>query len=308
MPDKQQLEELKQSVTYTFQYDTDFEAIDLNTLLLSQIHFSTVLNEIKNEVAPDSNLSIKIKPLEKGSVPFDIILDVSFWENLFSQTNVANLIGYASGIVTVLVGVIQIRKDLKGKKPKKIEIKNDKVIITSDDVTIEVDRKAYEIYEKNPVIDQALRKSFKAIEEDEGVSGIKILDKNKNPLVNIPRSSFDDLTEPNEIFEEQVVKDDLKRESLTVIKLVFEKGYKWQFYMKSGRKISAYVKDDNFMKIIDKGERFAKGDTLIVDLEIEKVFDKDLGIFVDSDYNVTKVVQHIPRAEQTNLFGDGEKK
>jgi hypothetical protein len=293
--------ELKQTTTYTFQYDSDLSVIDLNTLLVSQIHFSALLNEIKSAVAPDSNLSIKIKPLKEGSVPFDIILDLTWLESLFTTGGL--VLNYAGQIIGTLVGIIELRKFLKGKKPDKIEIKDDKVIIHLDGVSIEIDKKTYNTYEKKPIIDQSLKKAFEVIEKDENVDGIKIKDDKEKVLVNVPRNEFVEFTEPNEIFDDISYKEDITNQALTVNKLVFEKGYKWQFYL-NGRKISAYVKDDEFMDRIDKGEKFAKGDTLITNIEVDKIFDETLDIYVDNEYTVTKILKHIPRGEQIKLFGN----
>lgn len=292
---------MKQSTTYTFQYGSDSDSIDLNTLLLSQIHFSTVLNEIKNEFAKDANLSIKIKPLEKGSVPFDIILDLTWVETLLNFGGL--VIDYSDKIIASLLGIMEIRRRLKGKKPHKIELKKDKVIVTIDDTSIEVDAEIYKLYENNAVIDQAIKKGFEAINKDEDVTEVKILDNKKTVLLDIPRQEFVDFTEPNEIYEERTVKEEPKQESLTIFKLVFDKGYKWQFYLK-GRKISAYVKDNSFMDRIDRGEQFSKGDTLVAEVEVEKIYDPNMDIYIYNKYTVTKVLQHIPRPQQTNLFED----
>lgn len=297
-----QISLVKQTTTYTFKYESDSETIDLNTLLLSQIHFSTILNEIKHEVAGGSNLSIRIKPLERGSVPFQIALDVSWIEQLLHLADTATQ--HAETIINVLLGLIVLRKELKGRKPAKIEIKGDKVIVTVDDTTIEVDRQVYNIYENNAVVDQAIKKGFEAIDKDEDVTGIKILDTKKKPLLDVPREDFADITEPNAFFEEQKKTEPVRREMLTVFKVVFDKGYKWQFYM-NGRKISATMADDKFMEHLKRStERFGYGDTMEVELQVEQVFDKTLNIYIEKDFTINKVLSHTPRPKQGDIFED----
>jgi len=41
----------------------------------------------------------------------------------------------------------------------------------------------------------------------------------------------------------------------------------------AGNRISASIGDVAFFKLIDGGERFAKGESLVVDLEIHQLFD-----------------------------------
>ena len=294
---------MKQVFTYTFKYESDSDSIDLNTLLLSQIHFGTILNEIKAEIAPDTDLKIKIKPLAKGSVPFDIILDLSWLDSLFKTLNENK--DTVALIVSTLLNLILIRKELKGRKPVNVEVKDDKVIITTEDTSIEVSRKVYEISQKNATIDVAMKKAFEAIDNDEDVSGIKILDDKKTPLLELPREDFPKLTTPNEVFEAETRTEPSRREALTIFKVVFDKGYKWQFYL-GGRKISASINDDAFMERINAGERFAKGDTLVVELEANKVYDKSMDIFIEKDFTVTKVISHTPRPQQDKLFNKSD--
>ena len=55
---------------------------------------------------------------------------------------------------------------------------------------------------------------------------------------------------------------------------------------------------------IEKGEvAFRSGDRLIVNLEIEQVFNEAANTFINDSYRITKVLQHIPRTgiEQQNL-------
>jgi hypothetical protein len=271
--------------TYTFKYNSDEDSIDLNTLLLSQIHFSTILNEIKNEIAGDTDLNIKIRPLTKGSVPFDFTLTVSWINSLFSP----EVVGYASSIITIFGAVIGIRKWLKGGEAEVITISEDKVTIKRGDVEIIVDQASYRIATKNETVDKAIQKGFDAIEKDESVTGVQILNPKKELIFDVPREDFSSLTAPSEIFEEHTIREEPKIEFLSIFKVVFGKGYKWQFYY-NGRKISATIEDNDFMERLDKGERFAKGDILEVELQVEKVLDKTLEVYIEKDFKVLKVI------------------
>jgi len=286
---------LEHADTYTFKYNSDDDSIDLNTLLLSQINFATVLNEIKKEVAPGVDLSIRIKPLEKGSVPFDIILNVSWLANLISP----DVVEYSSAIISTLVGVIQLRIWLKGKKPNTIKLEGDKVILTIGDTELIVDKTIYEIAEKNSIIDQALQKGFNAIDADESVTGVEILNEKKESLISVPRYEFENFSGSNEFFDQEKNKQtSITRERLTIFKVVFEKGVKWQFYQGS-RKISASINASDFWDKINNGESFAKGDVLIVDLEKGVEFDSTLGIYIEKGFTVLNVIEHIPKGKDT---------
>ena len=167
-----------------------------------------------------------------------------------------------------------------------------------------MDRAAYQIYENNVVVDQALKKAFEAIESDEDVTGISLLDETKQPLIEIPREEFGDMTIANQLFESITRTELVNRQNLIIFKVVFDTGYKWQFYLE-GRKVTASIKDETFMARVHNGERFAKGDVLVVDMEVQKLYDKTFDLYVDKDFIVLHVYQHIPRAQQGNLpFND----
>lgn len=288
---------MKETTTYTFKYGSDNDNIDLNTLLLSQIHFSAILNEIKNDIAADANLSIKIRPLTRGSVPFDLILNVSWIESILSHTNA--VLDVAAAIIGIYVSIIQLRKWSKGKGFTEVIFKGDKAIVKIGDREFEVNKISYELYVKNPVIDAALSKAIEAIDKDENITDVEIIDNNKTSLVKIERAEFIDFIEPNELFEANITVSE-SQENLVINRLAFEKGYKWQFYL-SGRKISATMADDAFMGSINAGEKFAKGDILVAVIESEKIFDKSVDIYIEKDFKIIKVLQHIPRNEQARI-------
>lgn len=302
---QQPINPVKQEFTYTFKYESDSESIDINTLLLSQIHFTTVLNEIKNEVAAGSNLKIRVTPLQKGSVPFNFILDLSWLESLFSAADFAY--NHSKDIIEAFLALIYIRKELKGKKAKKITVDGDDVVIETEDTEIRVNRKVYKIYEDNATVDQALKKGFEAIDSDEDITGITLLDEAKKEILTVSRAEFPDMIAPNENFEKLSQTDPAKKETLSIFKVVFDKGYKWQFY-REGRKISATIADDAFMERVNKGERFAKGDTLEVELEVSKVFDKTMDIYIEKGFNIINVIKHTPKVSadeaSPKLFND----
>ena len=297
---------MKQTTSYTFKYETDYDSIDINTLLLSQIHFGTVFNEIKNEIAPDANLKIKIKPIEKGSILCDFIIDLSWIETALHWAN--SHTNEIQNIVTTLVGLLTIRKEFGGKKPTEVIMSDDKIVIKNGDTSIEITKEIYKLYMENAAIDQALKKGFEAIEKDEEVKGVKILDEKKESIISIERDDFGAMVKTNEVFEDVTQISNEESVALTIFKVVFDKGYKWQFYM-NGRKISAYVKDENFMQRINNGERFAKGDTLIVEMDVKKVLDTSMDIYIEDEFVVTKVINHVQRPEQTKLdFDNGKEK
>lgn len=57
-----------------------------------------------------------------------------------------------------------------------------------------------------------------------------------------------------------------------------------------------------FLNVLYSGESFAKGDRLRVELNICKMLDKTVNVYVIESYTVTKILEHIQRPEAPNLF------
>ena len=86
---------------------------------------------------------------------------------------------------------------------------------------------------------------------------------------------------------------------LTISKLVLDNSErKWEFVYQ-GSKIGAKISDDLFWKKILAGEvRFANGDVLVGDLKIIREFDNTLGAYLNKEYCVLNVRQHLPRTNK----------
>ena len=64
-----------------------------------------------------------------------------------------------------------------------------------------------------------------------------------------------------------------------------------------GTRIKAVIKDENFLRRMEAGEKFAKGDALSVQLRIEQRLDKHLNTYINSRYTIVEVLEHIPRGQ-----------
>jgi hypothetical protein len=85
--------------------------------------------------------------------------------------------------------------------------------------------------------------------------------------------------------------------TLNIVRVSFEETLKWDFYFK-GNKISAKIKDPTFYKLIDKGEPFAKGDILEVELQIIQKWDDSVNTYINKSYQITAILRHMRRSEQ----------
>lgn len=293
---------MNQILNDQFKIKFDGETHDINILTFSKTleNINTMIVEINKEqnklTGLDLKVDIRIKALTPGSfnVTIDIIQEIV--QNLLTNENVA----YAASIVTVLSGIFGIRKFLQGKKPESISEIDNRIQIknNSGDVTI-IERNTYHIYQSNTMVAEALNDTYSTLTHDPNVTSFNILDKTEQPIFHSERNEFESCSEIVDM-KDQERKVIIELTSLSINKICFEKDYKWQFYYK-GHKIQAQIKDQDFFKRINDGEKFSKGDSLEVELKINEEFSDENNTFIIKSYEVIRVINHIPRPHQNTL-------
>jgi hypothetical protein len=133
-----------------------------------------------------------------------------------------------------------------------------------------------------------------------------VLDKDQQPLFLAEKSEFSELAKKIEGLEPDSQKI-VKTAHLHITRQSFEEGKKSDF-LYEGFPISASITDKSFWKSVDEGEQFGKGNVLVAELEIEQEFNKSYNTYENKGYVITKVLKHVPRQKQPQLFandGDG---
>lgn len=282
-------------------FDGELNQVDANTLISSLACVVTIVNEVSQEVSPEHKIDIKINAINKGS----FIINLEFITQLLNDAQsllTKDNIQVLGEIVGIIGGLLGLRKFLKGKKPKEVKESNQEVAITNSDGNhLTLQKNIYNIYNSNININEALNNNFESLTNDPSITKYKLLTKDNKSIFEADKKEFSELVYQEKIEEilpeEKIIKI---RTFLHIFKIVFDNKYKWEFIYR-GDKISAYVADDEFFNKIDKGEKFSKGDTLEVEIEITQSFDKGANTYLNKCYKVLKVFSHIPRTEQQKL-------
>jgi hypothetical protein len=284
---------------FKIKFDGQQYQVDAQVLISSLIHTTTVIQELNKYFNTGKKIEIKVKALEKGCFLVHISLLETTLVNLKNLLTKENIM-FAITIIGALVDLIEIKKHLKGKKPK--EIKKDgsiTVIINGDNNILNIDSDIYNIYDTNSVINDALSQNFDVLDNDAAITAFEITDKNENPYIIVERDNFKDLSIKSEQIDENK-KSITELTRLNIVRLSFEESLKWDFYYR-GNKISAKITDPNFYKLIDNGESFAKGDTLEVELQINQLFDESVNTYINKSYQVNRIINHYKRSEQKKI-------
>ncbi len=288
-----------------FKYQGDSHYIDMNTLLVSQFHFSAIVNEFKNQLYPDINLKIKVKSFEKGSFDINQLFEISAVSALFGLQN----INYISNLFSVIADYISIQKFLKGQKASETFDRNNKVeihlSISGENNSITVDKEAFKIYQSNDIISEAFKQEAKILESDEEIKGIAVRDlKSGTEFISVPRDDFDSLTYKNAYLDVEE-KEKVKTAYLGILRweTIPSKGSRWSFIYENRKIHQVNIRDEAFLKrIAEEGIRFGAGDTLFVDLLVKFKKEEYSGMFLEDKFEVVKVHQIHWRDEQSKMF------
>lgn len=289
---------------FKIKFDGEQHQIDANILINNLIHTTSIIQEINRELHSGKTIDIKIKALQKGSFLIHIdLVETTFdsLKNLLTRENIET----AGAIIGGFVGLIELKKFLKGKEIKsQEEVKNKIKIENENGEVIYIENFVYSVYQNNTIVKDALSQSFETLENDSSITGYEITDRNENPLVRVDKEDFEYLS----LKSEKLNKDEkilTQSASLNIVKLSFDNKLKWEFYFK-GNKITAKVDDPNFQKRIDNGEAFSKGDMLEVEFEIKQKFDLTVNTFVNKSYKINRIINHIKRENPPQFSFDDE--
>jgi len=270
----------------------ELETIDSEILIANLLTTSQIIQEINKEIG-GKEIEISIRTFAPGSFEIAyIIAHVTVISGLFGAIAVTD-ISTLRMILDILGDIFKLKKLLIGKKPTRTyDVGGNKIKIENENGNIIIiNNPSFKIYSQNPHINEAINKGFKNLEKNEEIVEYKITKKDGKDLFGAKREEFKNLYAPNEFIEEskkEIIKEKAK---LSIFKIVFEKGYKWTFIYE-GQKINALINDEDFYKKIDTYE-FKDGDYFEATLKITQIFDSRYKTYINTDYEVTKITDHI---------------
>lgn len=289
---------------FRVEFGGDSHEIDLNTLLVSLMNFSAVMQDIQGALAPETQMNIKVRPPQNGSFMIDMLISapdaVAQMASLITRDNISLVDNIFSGFVNM----IELKKHLMGDRPKSVVPGNEAnqvIIENSNGNTIHVEQKVYNIFTQVPSIDKSLTKAFETIESDTAIESVRIADNEGRPLARVTNDEFKYMSVANGATA-PVEKRNKTKEGVNIraIKLAFEDGTKWGF-LYEGNKITANITDPSFWELVEKNEAFSKGDTFKVDLKITQRFDASINDYLNDSYEVIKVIEHIRPGKQGRI-------
>ena len=280
--------------------------MDVRDLAPALVAFADLVTAVNKEINGDAaDVRVQVNASFKaGSFGIDLVATqhlLSQLKDIFSGTGAAAL-SNASGILALIgmtvtsgYGLIQLLLRLGGRKPVRIEQKGEIASVWINQTeTVEVEYNVIRLY-RNSVVRASLEKVVSPLErdgiEDFGVvmDGRKVLDIHARDV-----SSFNaGITEANA----EVVSDVTARKLLQIESLTFKDGNKWRV-SDGNATYHVAIQDKEFLAKIDAGQRFRKGDVLMVDLRQVQSID---GAKLVTASIIVKVIEHRQPLQQSLL-------
>jgi len=293
---------------FTIKYGVPEQEINASTLIHSLIDITTIIQEVNRELGSGEPLDVKIKALKPGSFLVDLHL-LGFYESIKGLLTVENF-KTTKELITAVSSLISLRKVFKKDEPPKPSQAGGNVTIENiDGSTLTIDNRVFNLYLNNATIQEALNNNFETLDKDPTVRDFEILDEKSEKLVSVKREEFPEMTTSRSLLPgesrlalSEQLKPDTVRAQLYIVRPSFDKKLKWTFIYKE-IKISAPIADEEFESRVRRGdEGFFAGDILDVILQINKGLEESAQVAYNKSYKVLKVIKHIKRNEQIDLF------
>ncbi len=291
---------------FSIVYDGDALAdgtIDAKELAPALLAFADLVDEASRLVPEQKDgITLRVRAgFEKGS--FEVHLEIAKlyqqFVGLFSGqdatafANLFQIVGIA-GVVGLAGGVFQLIKRGKGRKPTVVTIeRTERVKVTFEgDEPIEVDKRVWLLFNNSRVrkaIEQVMRPLRK-----QGITDFKIRHRNKETF-EAKQDEVGYFDAPTEHEGETTSTSDTR---LMIVAPSFQEGNKWRV-TDGSRNLFVSIQDPAFVRAVQQGEAFRKGDFLHVTLETRQWVE---GADLKAEHGIVKVHRHESGPRQQKLF------
>ncbi len=248
-------------------------------------------------------VALNIKATDKGSFDVNLILHVKdTWDAIVdiftadTATALANLAGIVTGSAGLLAFIVSVRRHAIKARDK---LPSGQIRVTLDDGTIiEVEATVLALFD-NMYIRATTAEIVEPLRR-EGIDAIEFRTERGDPMVRVRDDDVaafgvdDSVAEP--------LSDEIVTQYVHIATAAFTQGNKWR--LSSGDEtFYAAIEDPAFLGRVEQGERFAKGDILQARMHVVQSRGPS---GVQTQRQVVKVLQHIPREAQLNIEDTGE--
>lgn len=254
--------------------------IELKTLINTLDATLELIEYVSNRTEDCAEIKVNVKDAQKGSFKVNFEAMVAIIPTLFTIQN----INLAKTCIDTVCGLINIKKHLKGEKPKSITKEGEKVVIENNSCEkIIVDNRTFNFY--NSQVDETISKIFSYCDREY----YEIKGENSNS-VRVSSEEYEFMKRNINIEEERVVRSTITS-AFKVKKPDLTGNSQWELIdINNNKVIKATIEDEKFINEVHEGYVYINSKTTIfAELEIETTLNK-YNESVKDVYKITKVL------------------
>jgi hypothetical protein len=287
--------------SFSLKFDTDDHDIDSATLGHVLVSISALFNIANSEFNDGAKLDMRVKATQQGSFVADLSLLLISAPGIAAPLLNAENFRTVTELSSTVFEWIKLKKELGSDPVTKLDKSGDRYIIRDSPNSSQFNINTVNLYVNRPEIPREASRVGAALEMNENIKGVQMATDNPDASLSIERKGFARLAAQSEDFTEETPSQVLtKRAGLKIISIAFENDLKSRF-LYQGVRIAANITDLDFYVRIDDGETFQKGDSLEVEMSIGRVWNPSFNGFIDKNYEISKVLNHIPRSVNRQL-------
>jgi len=278
-----------------------YNSIDVDILCNVLKSTQEALKHSKPKQDSDTHYTLVLTAIKPGSIDIYVKAIVEVLPDLFTVA-----IPVAASLVSIFVGAIELKKYLRGNKPKSAEEKDGTVeLVNSEDEKKSIDSTYYQAYIGNIEMDNCIVNFFNSVEKAGGVQSVDII-RDTGETVTVSRSDFryqqTPIVQEIQDTKEKDVRTNILRDFVRIRKPDLLGHTKWSVYYKENQK-EISIKDDEFLHdLAEQKYSFCAGTSLLVDMAISTIYIKETLEFVSESYEILKVIEVIqPKMTQTTI-------
>jgi hypothetical protein len=291
---------IKSSATFGLHIN-DYSEMDATLLANTIRDFAELTKAAAKEEDPEAYLKMNVTAFRNGSFQIDFSTVCMIGEKLI--TGAVYAAGFALTVVGIVKGFLEIKKLLKGEKPKSITKIGDGNTMVENNVgdTITVRDASVAIIDKKQ-IDSLIVNITQYIYEHNQTGGFCL--KTQDGNVECSADDIKNMIKPMPISTETICKQTTEEATLAIKKADLTGRSAWDFKHR-GKTIPARIDDDKWISEVNEGKiPIRAGDYIIATLETRVEMDEMGAPIQDTEkYNIIKVHKIAnDNTEQTKLW------
>lgn len=272
--------------------------INAYTLASTLTHLADAAKAANSRLNPGYEVEILVEALGSGSFKAKIRTIYRGASNLFSKQALQAVV---LSIIANFVYQHTLAPDIKVE----VIVGDAEVIIEQGDTKIIVPRAVHDatkLVEKSPQFRAGITPAIRAVESDQSIQSVGFTPgMSDSPQVVISRDRLSTLPEELDLAGSDT-REMIEITDVEILRAILDRSRRrWEFVW-NGVRIAAPVIDNAFFDRFFAHEiTIAPGDRLRVRLCVKQRRSKDIGIYINNKYEVTEVLDHMPRAKQPRL-------